>query len=149
MVSVEDGGQYLSIDVEWPPVLCDMEMLHSKWIKGLDSSPGATGSGKGIQMYHLRIVTALKSLKKKRARATDKIRSVARIPLPKPVSTEIAAERKMEFQASPGARVVYVDLKTAKATAYNREHKSGQLRKILAGSQVHSGFLFRFIQKTN
>ncbi len=30
VVSVEDGGQYLSIDVEWPPVLCDMEMLHSK-----------------------------------------------------------------------------------------------------------------------
>ncbi len=113
VMSVEDGVECLVIDVEWPPGLCDMEMPNSKWVKGLDSSPGTTASGNGIQMYRLRIVTALKSLMKKRARATDKIRSVGRIPLTKPVSTEIASEHNMEFQASPVAKVVCVELKTA------------------------------------
>ncbi len=105
-----------------------MKMLHSKWLKGLASS--SITAEEPMEMYHPRIVTALRSLKKKRARIADKICSVARIPLPKPVSVKIAAEHNMEFEASPGARVVYVDLKAEKATTYNREHKSGNFENF-------------------
>ncbi len=129
VVSVQNGSEYLCIDGEWPPFLSEMKPLHSKWLKG-SSAPARSlydRSVTSIEAYHPRILNAMKSLKTKRARVNDKIRSVARIPLPNTASAQISSENHMEYEDSPGAKVVYVALKVAQSTDYNVEHKLFEL----------------------
>ncbi len=71
-----------------------------------------------------RIIIFQISLKRKRALSTETIRSVVRIPLPKPVFTDFVQEENMKFTEYLDFQLIYVDLKETKVNDCRKDFKN-------------------------
>lgn len=103
-VKVEDDGKSLVINVKWPTMMSDVHRLYSKWLTSKDPQ-------ERIEAYHPEVMAAKEAYSRLRTRATDKLTSTARIPLPFAVQRRIESISRVGDKE--GSRIIIVKLKEA------------------------------------
>jgi len=93
----------LTLTVNWPTPLRDVKLLHHLWL--------VVQEGKIISQDHSKIGGFEKALRAKRSTAGAEVCSVARIPLPFKVETEV--DHEPLFWSGSGTYVLYANLKSA------------------------------------
>ena len=116
---VPDHGETLELSVYWPSPLVDLQKMHGKWING----KSATDS-----FLHRVILAFENALRKKRSRASERVTSTARIPLPIQVQTHIERKHNLAW-ADSSTRMIYVDLK-ARAEEYGMVDDTSEFEVI-------------------
>lgn len=101
-INVVDGGQYLQLAVRWPQPLLDVLVMH-RW--------KLTDSDSTFMPYHPSVLGFEATLSELRSRNSDVVESVARIPLPFAVQTQIVSKANLAFREGGGTKMLYVDLK--------------------------------------
>ena len=103
-ITVVDGGQFLQLAVRWPQALVDVLVMH-RW-KLADSQSG-------FMLYHPSVLGFEASLSELRKRSSDAVESVARIPLPFAVQSQVVSRHNPAFREGGGTKMLYVDLTAA------------------------------------
>lgn len=103
-VTVSTDGETLDVDVKWPRIMVDCDLMHAIW---KNSKSGM------LPAYHPKIMaieTQIEEMLTENQAATgnEGMRSTAKIPLPFPVQHQIQAIHKMEDRTY--ARMLYVEL---------------------------------------
>lgn len=108
-ISVVDGGQYLRLAVLWPKPLLDVTVMH-RWKLGDPNN--------GFMCYHPSVLGFESALRELRKRSSDAVESIARIPLPFVVQTELVSKKNLAFREGGGTRMLYVELRAAEVEEY-------------------------------
>ena len=68
--------------------------------------------------YHPSVLGFEATLSELRKRSSDAVESIARIPLPFAVMTQIVAKNNLSFREGGGTKMLYVDLRAAAVVEY-------------------------------
>ncbi|KAI0565751.1 hypothetical protein FGB62_15g04 [Gracilaria domingensis] len=117
-VYVVDGGEYLEISVSWPEPLLDIELLHKTFLEDPNDN---------FQMDHPKVSRFCNALKYLRKHQSEKVHSVARIPLPFQVQTHIDSQDNLAW-IDDTTRVVYVEFTEARSDDYPKVHNTQDFR---------------------
>lgn len=120
-INVVDCGQYLQLSVVWPQPLMDVLVMH-RWKLADPSS--------GFMPYHPSVLGFEAALRELRRRSSDAVESVARIPLPIAVQTQVVSKTNLSFREGGGTKMIYVDLKAAVVEEYGVVADSDAFREV-------------------
>lgn len=136
-LQVLEGGMSLQLTVKWPNPLVDLQLLHQKWLKPVESDQTTV-----FTMFHPKVLSLENALKKKRQRAADDVVSTARILLPFPVQTHIESKTNLGFKES-GTKLVYIEPK-AMAENYAVANDNDEFEEYSTSNNKEILFLWSF-----
>lgn len=100
MAFVESDGCTLVVKAIWPEMLTNLDKLHAKWLQAKDPNR--------LPPFHPKLMGFKQHYKTLRKRSSDKLISVARIPLPFQVHQKLDVIYKLGD--SSGSRIIYIEL---------------------------------------
>ena len=103
-VRVEPDERTVRLECEFPVMMQDAKLLMKKWLQ--DPDPATRYAA-----YHPEFLAINSAFSELRARSTDKITCVARIPLPFQVERKLVSINRVGDKA--GARIIVIRLKEA------------------------------------
>ena len=98
-ISVVGGGGFLQLRARWPTPLLDVLVLHRWKLSDAD---------RGFMPYHHSVLGFEATLSELRKRSSDVVESIASIPLPFAVVTQVVAKNNLSFREG-GTKMLYVD----------------------------------------